>query len=274
LPYYVGFFPESAAIVVEALQFVKKKILHDLDRKKQTVDTVHHKILEDGYQEEIKRIDKAEAFMREKAGIFSSYLLSEDANNDFMSIIRSALEVYLKDVIKAKADTGLPGFDSRIQEIRRIINLDGPKIGKTDLFDKYYQAPSLGIEGKRLEVFLSYSNKDKEIAGKIATLLREKGVGVFLAHEDIEVSDEWRIEILKHLNNDNFLVSLLTENYEASTWANQEAGYMMGKGGKNISLVVGNTDIKKFGFLESLQGIKVEGEDFEGYANEIIECLK
>ena len=47
--------------------------------------------------------------------------------------------------------------------------------------------------------------------------------------------------------------TLLTYNYEDSAWANQEAGYMLGKGGKNISLIIDNADIKKFGFLESLQ---------------------
>jgi hypothetical protein len=201
------------------------------------------------------------------------YELPNSADKELMSILRSALEVYLKDMSKTKADTGSLDFDSKIKEVKRIVTLDGLEFGNTDLFDNYYQAPKVGPEGKMLEIFLSYSNKDKFLAGKIAKILGEKDIDVFLAHEDIEVSQEWRIEILKHLNSDNFLVSLLTDNYETSTWANQEAGYMMGKGGKVISLIVGDTDVKKFGFLESLQGITIEDENFEVCADKIVEML-
>jgi len=190
-----------------------------------------------------------------------------------MNVIRSALETYLKDVVKAKAETGLTKFEAIVQEIRQIINLNGPKAARADLFDKYYQTSTPEEEGKRIELFLSYSTKDKTIAGKVATLLTGKGIDVFLAHENIEVSDEWRLEILKHLNNDNFLISLLTDNYEDSVWANQEAGYMFGKGGKNISLIIDNTDIKKFGFLESFQGITVEQNNIEACLDKIIALI-
>ncbi len=48
---------------------------------------------------------------------------------------------------------------------------------------------------------------------------------------------------------------------------------MMGKGGKNISLIVGKTDVKKFGVLESRQGIPVGEKDLESCVDKIIDLV-
>ena len=41
-------------------------------------------------------------------------------------------------------------------------------------------------EDPTIRVFLSYSHKDKELAGEIKKRLEEHGLEAFLAHEDIE----------------------------------------------------------------------------------------
>jgi hypothetical protein len=41
--------------------------------------------------------------------------------------------------------------------------------------------------------FLSYQNEDKAIATAINKVLQRMGVESFLAHEDIDVSEEWRL---------------------------------------------------------------------------------
>lgn len=110
------------------------------------------------------------------------------------------------------------------------------------------------------EIFFSYSTLDKKIAGPIANCLRDKKFNVFLAHEDIEISKEWRKTILAHLEKASFLVALLTPNYEKSVWTNQEAGFMIRKG-TIMPLIVGKTDIKKFGFIELFQGIRIDEEN-------------
>ena len=45
-------------------------------------------------------------------------------------------------------------------------------------------------------VFMSYQTADKLIAARIAALLARLGYPAFMAHEDIEVSTEWREHIL------------------------------------------------------------------------------
>lgn len=114
---------------------------------------------------------------------------------------------------------------------------------------------------KGTEIFFSYSTLDKKIVGPIARALEDKGFDVFLAHEDIEISEDWRKTILLHLRNASILIALLTSNYEKSVWTNQEAGYFIAKG-KIIPLIVGDTDIRKFGFIESFQGISIPWENF------------
>ena len=47
-----------------------------------------------------------------------------------------------------------------------------------------------------------------------------------LAHEDLQVSDEWRDRIVDELRTYDVLVALLSESFEASRWATQEVGFM------------------------------------------------
>ena len=46
-----------------------------------------------------------------------------------------------------------------------------------------------------IKAFLSYSTKDKKIAGKIKEEFEKIGINLFLAHQDIKISKEWRKRI-------------------------------------------------------------------------------
>jgi hypothetical protein len=119
------------------------------------------------------------------------------------------------------------------------------------------------------EVFLSYDHEDKAVAGRIKEELATLGFSAFLAHEDIEVSAEWRSEILKHLDNCSTLVAVVTENFAKSVWTNQEVGFVLGKGKPIISLVFGETAEMLPGFLESLQAISTSNGSIKDAANQI-----
>ena len=101
-------------------------------------------------------------------------------------------------------------------------------------------------------LFISYSNKDKEIAARVAKIVGEKAK-TFLAHEQIGVSESWRDEILKNLRSCTAIICIVTENFSESEWTSQEAGFVYGKDRKVISLKF--DDAKLPGFLESLQAI-------------------
>ena len=75
-----------------------------------------------------------------------------------------------------------------------------------------------------LKVFISYSMKDKEIASKIKKILTRFRIVCFIAHDDIEVSEEWRRRILKELNDADIFIPILSDNFKNSDWCSQEAG--------------------------------------------------
>lgn len=50
-----------------------------------------------------------------------------------------------------------------------------------------------------MRAFLSYQTDDKAVAGAIKQLLDLLSAESFLAHEDIEVSAEWRLVIIQEL---------------------------------------------------------------------------
>jgi hypothetical protein len=47
--------------------------------------------------------------------------------------------------------------------------------------------------------FLSYQTEERIVAGQVAKLLTSLGVDTFTAHDDVEVSLEWRGELLKKI---------------------------------------------------------------------------
>jgi hypothetical protein len=72
--------------------------------------------------------------------------------------------------------------------------------------------------------FISYQTIDKAAAGGLKEELSRIGITSFLAHEDIEVSEEWRTRILAELAIAELFICLLSENYLKSSWCVQESG--------------------------------------------------
>ena len=272
MPLYGGFYDESVKIIEEALLFAKAEIERYRDEKSAMVDARHFGVIEKEFRDVLREIRVVERFIKETA-IRGIYSMDAKRHEEIMDIIRSSLEIHLRDTVEAKAKSGLAGFDAKIQEIRQVTALEGLKNRKTDLYDKYFGTPTPSPEGRKVEVFFSYSHEDKALAGKIATLLKKNEIDVFLAHEDIEVTKEWRDEIFKHLKSSSFLLALLTPNFQESVWANQETGYMHARGEKVFPLIVGEADIKKFGFLEALQAIQVDEEKLNDCVKEILRII-
>ncbi len=75
-----------------------------------------------------------------------------------------------------------------------------------------------------MKIFLSYSHLDKRLAGKIKMYLRQYGVKVFLAHDDIEPSEEWADKILEELRDCDVFMPILTKHFNKSNWTDQETG--------------------------------------------------
>jgi hypothetical protein len=72
--------------------------------------------------------------------------------------------------------------------------------------------------------FMSYQTEDRAMAAAVATLLQSLGIGCFMAHEHIEVSVQWRDEILRQIGLADLFVPILSKQYNASIWCIQESG--------------------------------------------------
>ncbi len=116
---------------------------------------------------------------------------------------------------------------------------------------------------------MSYAHENKALAGKVKQIIEAKGVSAFLAHEDLEVSEDWGAEILRRLDTCSALIAIVTEKFMGSVWANQEVGIGIDKGLPIIPLMFsGSTSLK--GFLEMHQGIPVSESNLEEAVKSII----
>ena len=103
-----------------------------------------------------------------------------------------------------------------------------------------------------LRVFLSHKDAEKVRATEIKTALSQYGVACFVAHEDIEVTQEWQDEIECALMTTHILVPILTENFNDSEWTDQEVGAAIGRGVLIVPVRMGKDP---YGFIGKYQGM-------------------
>jgi|CXWL01.1.fsa_nt_gi hypothetical protein len=105
--------------------------------------------------------------------------------------------------------------------------------------------------------FISYQTANKTVAGEIANLLDELGIATFLAHEDIQVSHEWRTTLLEELGKADVFVALLSAGYYESVWCAQESGIAAFR--SDITIIPLSLDgTLPQGFIAHLQSTKVD----------------
>lgn len=106
-----------------------------------------------------------------------------------------------------------------------------------------------------MKVFISYSHLDKELAGSVKKELEScGGFKVFLAHEDIQPSNEWIDEILKQLKECHIFIPILTDNFSKSDWTDQEVGIAIAG---NKTIIPFKFSIDPHGFMSRYQGLRI-----------------
>ncbi len=113
-------------------------------------------------------------------------------------------------------------------------------------------------EKESILVFLSYSSKDKDLAGKIKLRLETFGIEAFLAHEDIKPTQKWKDVILDHLERCDVFIPIVSKNFKQSNWTDQETGYALGTGKMIIPI---GTDEMPYGFIEDTQAVTTKDTD-------------
>ena len=104
--------------------------------------------------------------------------------------------------------------------------------------------------------FLSYQTADKAVAGQLKVILASAGITAFLAHEDIAVSEEWRLKILEQIGRANIFIGLLSKNYFQSHWCVQESGIAAYRSDMTVIPLSLDGTIPQ-GFIANVQSVEV-----------------
>ncbi len=94
-----------------------------------------------------------------------------------------------------------------------------------------------------MKIFLSHSQRDAALAGKIAHGLRQEGLQVWLPEEELHPGDNWAEGISRALDACDSMVALLTPNASQSSNVQWELGYALGNKAyrkRVIPIVVGS----------------------------------
>jgi hypothetical protein len=106
--------------------------------------------------------------------------------------------------------------------------------------------------------FVSYSTADKLVAASVRDFLESYGIQCFVAHDDLQVSEEWKEVILEELLKCDIFVPILSASFRASDWCAQEVGVISGRRG--VAIVPLSVDgTTPFGFISNIQGKPIPG---------------
>lgn len=109
--------------------------------------------------------------------------------------------------------------------------------------------------GRTVRAFISYSTEDKILAGLAKEGLEKYGLETFLAHEDIEPASEWQQTILENLESTDVFIPIITENFSASKWTDQESGIAFTR--EKVIVPIGVDGVHSYGFIGRFQSMNV-----------------
>jgi hypothetical protein len=122
----------------------------------------------------------------------------------------------------------------------------------------------------RFRLFLSHLAKNKVEVSQLKDELALYGISAFVAHEAIQPSLEWQREIELALRSMHGLLALITPDFHASFWTDQEIGWAFGRG---VLVVPVRLGADPYGFAGKVQGISGSLEQPKALAKSVFETL-
>lgn len=154
--------------------------------------------------------------------------------------------------------------DEKIEELARHLGII-PDVNVISPADTSIWQP------RRFRIFISHTSPNKELAAELKQLLEKYYISGFVAHNDIKPTTEWEGEITKALNSAHALVALLSKDFPASPWTDQEVGACVGRGILVIPIMMGRDP---YGFIKKYQGLQGLNRSMEDIAAEIFGILR
>lgn len=119
-------------------------------------------------------------------------------------------------------------------------------------------------------VFISHVHTARFQAGNLRYALQRFGISAFVAHDDIDTSDEWQEEILRSLMSMDAFVAILTPDFNSSRWTDQEVGIAVAR---NVLLIPINRGENPYGFLAKYQALSSKGLKVKDVASEVFRTI-
>ncbi|MDD2949967.1 MAG: toll/interleukin-1 receptor domain-containing protein [Sulfuricurvum sp.] len=120
------------------------------------------------------------------------------------------------------------------------------------------------------KLFLSHLASFKSNTAKLQQVLKKYAITSFVAHEDIQPTKEWQIEIESALHTMDAMVAILMDGFKESNWCDQEVGFAVGK---NVLIIPVRKGLDPYGFIGKYQGIQANGKNVGQVAEEIFQTI-
>jgi len=120
-----------------------------------------------------------------------------------------------------------------------------------------------------LKVFVSHLATHREYAEELQAELVGYGISCFIAHNDIEPTQEWQTQIETALATCDALVALLHKDFHTSNWTDQEIGFAMGRGVPVYSVRFGQDP---YGFVGRFQAFNGNNKSPKMVAKELFDA--
>ena len=120
-------------------------------------------------------------------------------------------------------------------------------------------------------LFISHSSKMKDFAHALKGKFEDYAISSFVAHDDIEPSEEWQNVILNALTSCDGLIALINDDFHNSKWTDQEVGVCIGLEKIVIPITFG---IDPYGFIGKYQGLKVNKMSINQIVHKTYNILK
>ncbi len=120
-------------------------------------------------------------------------------------------------------------------------------------------------------LFVSHIAEHRQFAGEIQSKLLTFGVSSFVAHNDIEPTQEWQDEIEAALATCDGMLVLLYPDFHQSDWTDQEIGYVMGR---QLLIVAARFGTSPYGFIRKFQAMEGDHKTADDLAVELFEILR
>ncbi|MFA6191877.1 MAG: toll/interleukin-1 receptor domain-containing protein [Sulfurimonas sp.] len=125
-------------------------------------------------------------------------------------------------------------------------------------------------EKGHFRLFITHLAKNKLKASQLQQALKIYGISSFVAHEDIEPSREWQVEIEKALHSMDGLTAILMNGFRESNWCDQEIGFALGK---DVLIIPIKKEIDPYGFIGKYQAIQPKNKSVNQVAEEIFKVI-